>query len=177
MGKWILQYITGVSAFLSQITAYREKNIQMHLQAQHDLLALMFEFNHQNDSQYLTTHHVELTNLFPSKIPAAYKNLHTYGLGASLSGKKFSTIPGDLVTEVKINREAKVRGVPMIGGYSTSFDAENDFVLKSHILAELRKELKSKMKLKTASTHKETTRRNAKARRANTITLKKSKNI
>ena len=67
MGKWILQYITGVSAFLSQITAYREKNIQMHLQAQRDLLALMFEFNHQNYSQYLTTHHVELTNLFPSK--------------------------------------------------------------------------------------------------------------
>ena len=26
MGKWILQYITDVSAFLSQITAYRVKN-------------------------------------------------------------------------------------------------------------------------------------------------------
>ena len=25
MGKWILQYITDVSALLSQITAYREK--------------------------------------------------------------------------------------------------------------------------------------------------------
>ena len=43
----------------------------------------------------------------------------------------------------------------MRGGYSTSFDAENDFVLDSLILAELRKELKSKMSLKTASTHKE----------------------
>ena len=172
MGKWILQYITGVSAFLSQITAYREKNIQMHLQAQRDLLALMFEFNHQNYSQYLTTHHVELTNLFPSKNPAAYKNLQTYGLGASFSGKRFSTIQGDLVIEVTINREAKVRGVPMIGGYSTSFDAENGFVLNSHILAELRKELKSKMKLKTASTQRSHLRRNAKARRANTITLK-----
>ena len=42
----------------------------------------------------------------------------------------------------------------MRGRYSTSFDAENDFVLNSHILAELRKELKSKMRLKTASAHK-----------------------
>ena len=39
--------------------------------------------------------------------------------------------------------------------HSTRFDAENDFVLSSHILAELRKELKSEMRLKTASTHKE----------------------
>ena len=39
-------------------------------------------------------------------------------------------------------------------GYSTSFDAENDFIFNSYILAELRKELKSKMRLKTASTHK-----------------------
>ena len=40
MGKWILQYITDVSAVLSQITAYREKNIELHLQAQRDLLPL-----------------------------------------------------------------------------------------------------------------------------------------
>ena len=45
----------------------------------------------------------------------------------------------------------------MRGGYSTSFDAENEFVINSHILAELRKELKSKMRLATASTRKEAT--------------------
>ena len=45
----------------------------------------------------------------------------------------------------------------MRGGHSTSFDAENDFFLNSHILAEPRKELKSKMRLKTASTHEEAT--------------------
>ena len=45
----------------------------------------------------------------------------------------------------------------MRGKYSTSFDAENNFVLNSQILAELRKELKSKMRLKTASVHKEDT--------------------
>ena len=46
----------------------------------------------------------------------------------------------------------------MGGGYSTSFDAKNDFALNFHSLAaELRKELRSKMRLKTASTHKEST--------------------
>ena len=45
----------------------------------------------------------------------------------------------------------------MRGGFSTRFDAVNDFVLNSHILAELRKKLKSKMRLKTASKHKEAT--------------------
>ena len=69
----------------------------------------------------------------------------------------FSTIPGDLVTEVTPNREVKVCGGPMRGGHSTIFDAGNDFFLNSHILAEPRKELNSKMRLKTASTHEEAT--------------------
>ena len=43
--------------------------------------------------------------------------------------------------------------------YSTSFGKENDFVLIYHILAEFRKEFKSKMRLKTASTEKEVTYR------------------
>ena len=62
---------------------------------------------------------------------------------------------GDLVTEVTINREVKVRGGPVIGGYSTSVDADIDFVLNSHILAKLRKELENKLNLKTDSNHKE----------------------
>ena len=33
MGKLILQYITEVSALLSQITAYREKKTELRLQA------------------------------------------------------------------------------------------------------------------------------------------------
>ena len=45
----------------------------------------------------------------------------------------------------------------MRGRYSTSFDAENDFVLNSHVLDDRQKELKSEMRLKTASTHKDAT--------------------
>ena len=70
----------------------------------------------------------------------------------SLSGKKFPIKQGDLVT-VKINREVTARRRPM-RRYSTSFDKENGFVLIYHILAEFRKEFKSKMRLKTASTEK-----------------------
>ena len=45
----------------------------------------------------------------------------------------------------------------MRGGCKISFDAENYFVLNFPILAELQKEFKSKMRLKTALTHKEST--------------------
>ena len=67
------------------------------------------------------------------------------------------TIPEDLVNEETINREVIVRGGPMSGGYSTSIDAENDFILDSHILAKLRKEFKNKMNFKTNSNFKEST--------------------
>ena len=42
-------------------------------------------------------------------------------------------------------------------GYSTSIDAESDFILNSHILAKLRKKLKNKMNFKTDSNFKEST--------------------
>ena len=67
------------------------------------------------------------------------------------------TIPGDLVNEEAINREVIVRGGPVSGGYSTSIDTENDFILNSHILAKLRKEFKNKMNFKTDSNFKEST--------------------
>ena len=35
-----------VSALMPKITAYRKKNIELHLQAQRDLLPLLFAFNH-----------------------------------------------------------------------------------------------------------------------------------
>ena len=45
----------------------------------------------------------------------------------------------------------------MSGGYSTSIDAENDFILNSHILVKLRKEFKNKMNFETDSNFKEST--------------------
>ena len=34
MGKWVTDYIRNVSKFLSRIATYRDKNIELHLQAQ-----------------------------------------------------------------------------------------------------------------------------------------------
>ena len=87
------------------------------MQALSDLSPLLFPFSHQNYVQYLIQHQdVELTNLSITK-PQAFSDLEIFGLGASLSGKKFKLFQGDLVTEVTINREVQVkRGPPMIGG-------------------------------------------------------------
>ena len=126
--KWILQYITDLSALLSQITA---ENIELHLQAQHRLLPLLFVFNHQNYSRYLTTHHVELTDL-PSKHSSAYKDLQIYGIGASWVANNTRRC----INRFTINRKATARRRP-IRKWNYPFDAENDFVLISHILAEL----------------------------------------
>ena len=67
-------------------------------------------------------------------------------------------ITGDLVNEETINREVIVRGGPMSGGYSTSVDAKNDFILNSQILAKLWKQFKNKMNFKIDSNFKESTR-------------------
>ena len=64
---------------------------------------------------------------------------------ASLPGRKFSSIPGDLVTEVTVNQEVKIRGSPMRDGYSTSVEAVGDFILNTHALAKLRRLLKNSM--------------------------------
>ena len=116
----------------------------MDLQAQRDLLPLLLVFNNQNYLRYLTTHHIELTNLL-LKNPSAYKDLQICGIGASLSGKKFSTTPEDLMTKVTINSEVEFCRRP-VRGYSNNFDAENNFLLNSDILAELQKELKNKIR-------------------------------
>ena len=114
----------------------------MDLKAQRDLLLLLLVFN-RNYLRYLTTHHNELTNLL--KNPSAYKDLQICGIGASLSGKKFSTTPEDLMTKVTINSEVEFCRRP-VRGYSNNFDAENNFLLNSDILAELQKELKNKIR-------------------------------
>ena len=53
------------------------------------------------------------------------------------------TIQGDLVNEVTINRDVKVSGSIIKGGYSNSIDAENDFILNSHKLINIRGDLKN----------------------------------
>ena len=51
MGKWVTNYIRDVSNFFSRIAAYQDKNIELHWQAQRELLLLLFAFNHQEQFQ------------------------------------------------------------------------------------------------------------------------------
>ena len=64
--------------------------------------------------------------------------------GGILTGDKFSIKHGDLIIETTVNREVKVLGGSMQGGYSTDLDAMNMFVKNSYLLAKLRSVLKKR---------------------------------
>ena len=49
-----------------------------------------------------------------------WQELTNHGFGASMSGEPFSSVHGDYITETTINREEKLSGGPMRGGYSTN---------------------------------------------------------
>ena len=107
---------------MSQITSYREKDQITFASSQWSFTSLIY---------------IQSSELHSIAKPQAFPDLKILVLGAGLSRNIFLTIPGDLVNEEAINREVIVRGGPMSGGYSTSVDAENDFILNSHILANL----------------------------------------
>ena len=63
------------------------------------------------------------------------KELVKEEFGGNFSDQPFSTEHGDLIIETTINREAKVLGGPMQGGYSKNLSAVNKFVKNTHLLA------------------------------------------
>ena len=142
MGKWVVDYIQNFSSLLSQITTYREKDQITFASSQWFFTSLIC---------------IQSSELHSIAKPQSFPDLKILVLGASLSRNKFLTIPEDLVNEETINTEVIVRGGPMSAGYSTSIDAENHFILNSHILAKLRKEFKNKMNFKTDSNFKKST--------------------
>ena len=65
-----------------------------------------------------------LSNLYV-KNPKAWDELLNHGFGGNLSGQPFSTEHGDLIIEMTVNKEVKVRGGPMQGDYSTDLKSMN----------------------------------------------------
>ena len=59
------------------------------------------------------------------------------------------------MTEVTINRDAKVRGGSMMGGYSTSDKTNDAFVKTSHIMAKSRSKLTEQVHLLSSCVHEE----------------------
>ena len=62
---------------------------------------------------------------------------------------------GDLITEVTINRKVKVRGGPMMGGYSTSDKKNDTFIKTTHAMPKVRSKLKEQVNLLSSCVHKE----------------------
>ena len=91
------------------------KKIKLHLQAFSDLIC------------------IQSSELHSIAKPQAFSDLKILVYGVSLNRNKFLTIPEDLVNEETINREVIDRGGRMSGGYITFIDAEDDFILNSHI--------------------------------------------
>ena len=120
------------------------------------LLPKCFASNHINYARYLTIQHDNFEKIQIEK-PTAWEHLLNVGFGGSITGQSFSTIHGDLITETTINREVKVRGGPMRGGYSTSFEANDAFIKTSHLMAKIRGKLKEKLNVLSSTVHKEVT--------------------
>ena len=62
--------------------------------------------------------------------------------GGSMSEEPFSTIHGDLITEISITRESKVGGGPMRGSYRASEETTDEFIKTSHVITTIRSKLK-----------------------------------
>ena len=168
--KMTIQYLKDVSNLLALVSAVRENNIEKHLQAERQMLKQVFAFDHQKYARYLSYQHVFLRELQPNGHPA-FKDLVNYGYGANLSGQKFASIHGDLVTEL-YNRETKGTAGPFRSGYSTDIQATNTWVKTTHIHAKLRVAFREKLHLKTSSVHKELTDSGKKRHKRNVDSLK-----
>ena len=154
--QMVIQYLKDVSGMLSLIFSVREKWIELYAATERKLSPKLFAFDHINYARYLTVQHVELEKIELNN-KDAWEDLKTNGCGGSLSGDKFSTIHGDLITETTINRKVKVRGGPMRGGYSTSLPNIDTFIKTSHLMAKIRRKMKEKLNVLTTSVHKELT--------------------
>lgn len=133
----------------------RTGNFDLHMEAQRMMVNLCFAFDHVNYARYLTYQHVYLGKLQQDNHPAI-EDLRVRGLGGSLSGSNFSTIHGDLITEV-FNGQTKSQAGPHRSGYSTNTDAVDNWITTTHIHAKIRKKMNDQINLSTSSVHKETT--------------------
>lgn len=154
--KMTVAYLKDVSSILALVAGVRSGNFDLHMQAERDMLNYCFAFDHINYSRYLSYQHVYLQNLQEVSHPAI-DDLVNRGLGGSLSGSPFSSIHGDLITEV-FNGETKRQAGPHRSGFSTNVEAVNTWIKTAHIHAKVRQTFCQKIKLSTSSVHKETTK-------------------
>ena len=97
------------------VTAAREANIEMHLQAERELLKIVFAFDHINYARYNSFQHIFSVIISRTKIKqSTYQDLLLNGHTASTTGNNFSGVSGDLLTGC-FNKETKESAVPFRG--------------------------------------------------------------
>ena len=153
--KMTVAYLKDISSLLASVAAVRGGDFQLHMEAERDMLKYCFAFDHINYARYMSFQHVYLSDL-EAKGDPAIDNLIKRGIGESLSGDKFSSIHGDLITEV-FNGKTKRQAGPHRSGFSTNVDAVNTWIKTTHIHAKLGKKFNDTIRLTTDSHHKETT--------------------
>ena len=146
-------YLKDISSLLPSVAAVRGGDF--HMEGERDMLKYCYAFDHINYARYMPFQHVHLSDLEAIGDPAI-DNLIKRGIGESLSGDKFSSIHGDLITEV-FNGETKRQAGPHRSGFSTNVDAVNTWIKTTHIHTKLRKKFNDTIRLTTDSHHKEIT--------------------
>ena len=153
--KMTIRFLKDVSSLLALVSAVREKNFERHLQAEREMIKYCFAFDHVNYARYISYQQVYLRSLEKNNSPAI-KDLKERGFGGSISGEPFSTIHGDLITEL-FNGQTKRQAGPHSLGFSTNIESVNNWVNTAHINAKIRSVFAEKIRLATNSTHKECT--------------------
>ena len=156
-GELTVTYLKDASLLLSLVAAVREADIEEHLEAERKLSEYAFAYDHPNYARYNTYHNSYLLHLKQAN-HRAFLDLKEKGMGGSISGQKFSSIHGDLVTEL-FNKETKGTAGPFRAGFSSDIDSVNNWVNTIHIHAMLRVNLLKFLHISTSSKHKELTDR------------------
>ena len=165
-----INYLKDVSTMLAIVSAVREGDLKIHLQAERQMLKLIFAFDHIHYARYNTFQHVNLLDL-QRRNTSSFQDLYIYGYGATSTGDPFSVCHGDLVTE-HMNRETKGVAGPFRSGYSTNYESLNKWVMTCHIYCKLRIILRKKMRIMTSSVHKELTPGNKRLHNSHVTSLK-----
>ena len=135
-GNMTIEYLKDVSAMLAMVLAVREGCLERHLQAEREMIKQVFSFGHHNYARYLSYQYVSLRSMEQHNHPAII-NLKETGFGGSISGEPFSSIHGDLITEL-FNKETKGSRGPMRAGFSTNHQAVNEWITTIHIHGKVR---------------------------------------
>ena len=147
--KVILRVFERYFIFIGNGICCSKSNFERHLQSERNMLSLTFAFDHQNHARYGSYQHAYLNNLKTSNTQA-YEDLLKRDFGGGITGQSFSTIYGDLITELFNGQTKGTAGGPFRAGFSTDIGAVTSWVKTIHIHCKLRDSLKDLLQTKTS---------------------------